>query len=85
MRAFGRIYGCLFAVASVGGGVGPFLMGLSYDRTGGYGAALAGFVTVLCASCVLASRLGPYVFAPAQPEQVGPDRESLAEAALISR
>ena len=36
LRAFGQIYGYLFAVFTVGTGLGPFLMGAAYDATGSY-------------------------------------------------
>jgi MFS family permease len=54
LRAFGQIYGYLFAVFTFGTGLGPFLMGASYDATGSYRVALHGFIAVLaCAACLL--------------------------------
>ncbi|WP_244817484.1 MFS transporter [Caballeronia sp. Lep1P3] len=35
-RSFGSIYGCLFGAATLGGGAGPFLYGLAFDRLGSY-------------------------------------------------
>ena len=35
-RSFGSIYGCLFGAATLGGGVGPFVYGLAFDRFGSY-------------------------------------------------
>ena len=39
-RAFGEIYGILFASFTLGIAVGPPLMGFGFDRTGGYGSPL---------------------------------------------
>lgn len=71
MRAFGEIYGYLFAVFMLGSGVGPFLMGVSFTQTDGYDPALLFFAAALVLACVLMLRLGPYAFgavpAPATP------------------
>jgi MFS family permease len=54
LRAFGQIYGYLFAVFTFGTGLGPFVMGAAYDATGSYRVALGGFIAVLaCAACLL--------------------------------
>ena len=36
LRAYGEIYGCMFAIFTVGTGLGPVLMGFSFDATGSY-------------------------------------------------
>jgi MFS family permease len=64
MRFFGEIYGYLLALFAVGASIGPYVLGLSYDRTGSYETAL--WVTsmgVVCAIFMI-SRLGPYRFQP---------------------
>jgi MFS family permease len=62
LRAYGEIYGCIFAVFTVGTGLGPVLMGMSFDATQSYNVALTVFgVSLVCAS-VLISRLGRYTF-----------------------
>jgi len=62
LRAYGEIYGCLFAIFTVGTGLGPVLMGLSFDATRSYNGALTVFgVALICASIVV-SRLGRYTF-----------------------
>jgi len=48
-RSFGSIYGCLFGAATLGGGVGPFLYGLAFDRLGSYTLVHA----VSLAACLL--------------------------------
>ena len=62
LRAFGEIYGYLFLVFMVGAGIGPFLMGLSFDQTGSYATAMIGMMIALAVACVLMLRLGPYAF-----------------------
>lgn len=60
MRSFGEIYGYLFAVFMLGSGLGPFLMGLSFSKTGSYGAALIVFAFGLCVACAVILLFGPY-------------------------
>ena len=60
MRSFGEIYGYLFAVFMLGSGLGPFLMGLSFTRTGSYGTAIVGFAIGLCLASALILLFGPY-------------------------
>ncbi|WP_429304032.1 MFS transporter [Paraburkholderia sp. GAS199] len=57
LRAFGQIYGYLFAVFTVGTGLGPFVMGATFDAAGSYRPALTGFVAVLACAAVLLLRL----------------------------
>jgi MFS family permease len=70
LRCFGQIYGYLFALFTVGTGLGPFVMGVAYDRTGSYRPALIAFVAVLACAAWLILRLPrryPYpVQSPAQ-------------------
>lgn len=66
LRSFGEIYGCMFAIFTVGTGLGPLLMGLSFDRTRSYTFALGVFgISLVCASA-LVSRLGQYRFPAAR-------------------
>lgn len=60
MRAFGEIYGYLFAVFMFGSGLGPFLMGLSYSRTGSYGPTIVLLGIGLVLASVAVMKLGPY-------------------------
>lgn len=60
MRSFGEIYGYLFAVFMLGSGLGPFLMGLSFTRTGSYGTAIVGFAIGLVLASALILLFGPY-------------------------
>ena len=62
LRAFGQIYGYLFAVFMVGVGVGPSLLGFSFDRWHSYAPMFLFFEAGLLAACVMFLRLGPYRF-----------------------
>jgi MFS family permease len=75
LRAGGQIYGYLFAVFTVGTGLGPFMMGAIYDAAHSYRPALLIFLAVLaCAACLLLwlPRRYPYPVGshpPSQPTQ----------------
>jgi len=62
MRSFGEIYGYLFAIFMLGSGLGPFVMGVSFDRRGSYNLILECFGFALVAASILILRLGPYVY-----------------------
>ena len=70
LRSFGQTYGYLFALFTVGTGLGPFVMGLAYDVTGSYRPSLMVFVALLACAAWLVLRLPrryPYpVQSPAQ-------------------
>jgi MFS family permease len=71
LRAFGEIYGYMFALVAIASGVGPSLMGLSFDRAHSYGPALIGFEIALAVSVLLVVRLGPYVYRTGSAESAG--------------
>ncbi len=60
LRAFGAIYGLMFATFAIGSGLGSFLMGACFDLAGSYRPMLVGFVAVLVVACLMIARLGPY-------------------------
>jgi predicted MFS family arabinose efflux permease len=62
LRAYGEIYGCMFAIFTVGTGLGPVLMGLSFDAAGSYTTTLIGFGIALVCASILVTRLGAYTF-----------------------
>lgn len=70
MRSFGEIYGYFFAIFMMGAGLGPFVMGVSYDRTGSYRYMLVCFAVALALASVPMLRLGAYEY-PAPAETVG--------------
>jgi len=64
LRAFGEVYGYAFASYVLAGALGPWLMGLGFDRSGSYGSVLVGFFLATLLAVVLMTRLGPYRFRP---------------------
>lgn len=66
-RAFGQIYGYLFAVFLFATGFGPYLMGVSFDITSSYNVTLGIFGACLVISAVLIARLGPYLYPATRP------------------
>jgi MFS family permease len=62
LRAFGEIYGYVFASYVLAGALGPWLMARGFDRSGSYGSALMGFFVATLLAVVLMTRLGPYRF-----------------------
>jgi predicted MFS family arabinose efflux permease len=77
LKSFGTMYGFMIGIFSLGNGLGPFLMGLSYDNTHSYMTAAIGFEVLLLICCGLALSLGAYTF-PAQRRGAAPS--TLAEA-----
>lgn len=62
MRSFGAIYSYFFSIFMLGAGLGPFLLGVSYDRTGSYRLMLECFAFSLALASLLMLRLGSYVY-----------------------
>jgi MFS family permease len=69
MRSFGEIYGYFFAIFMLGAGLGPFAMGVSYDRTGSYKLMLACFACALALASLPMLQLGAYAYPAAQSPQ----------------
>jgi predicted MFS family arabinose efflux permease len=77
-RAFGAIYGYLFAAFTLGTAFGPLLMGVSFARTGGYEPAMLGFAALVAMACLLVSRLGSYLYqADGRPVAPSPELQAL--------
>ncbi len=53
VRAFGRVYGCVFAGFWVGTAVGPYLFGLVFDWTHSYQFALVVSVSLILIMCIM--------------------------------
>jgi MFS family permease len=64
LRAFAQIYGYTYAIFVVGAGMGPFLMGVTYDAIHSYQVILTVFETALAIACVGVLLLPPYVYKP---------------------
>jgi cyanate permease len=60
LRSFGELFGWLWAVFGVSGGIGAYLMGVGFDKTGSYSLPLAGFSVEAFAAMLLTISLGPY-------------------------
>jgi MFS family permease len=60
LRAFAEIYSYILAAYTLGGVVGPLLMGLSFDSTGSYRLSLIVFLAAMLVSAGLMLRLGSY-------------------------
>lgn len=58
LRSYGRIYGCLFAMFSMGNGLGAPIMGAIFDRTGAYEPALWGAAGLFAVGAALFASLG---------------------------
>lgn len=60
LRSYGAIFGWIWAVFGVSGGLGAYLMGFGFDKTGSYGTALIGFFCAAVLAALLIATLGPY-------------------------
>jgi MFS family permease len=59
-RAFGTLYGLVFAAFTIGIGVGPVILGTGYDHFHSYNQVLAGFFVALIVAALLFLPLGKY-------------------------
>jgi predicted MFS family arabinose efflux permease len=62
LRAYGTIYGFMFAVFQMGVGLGTYLSAVSFDVWHSYGPAFLLFEIALLFGCVLFASLGAYPF-----------------------
>lgn len=60
LRAFGQIFGYAMVSFTLGGIVGPLLMGICFDQTGSYRLMLGMFLAATLVGALLMTRLGPY-------------------------
>ena len=60
LRSYGTIFGWIWAVFGVSGGLGAYLMGLGFDKTGSYVVPLIGFFCASLLATLLIVTLGPY-------------------------
>ena len=68
LRAYGTIYGFMFAVFQIGVGLGTYLSAASFDYLHSYGPAFLVFEIALLIGCALFASLGPYPY----PDHAGP-------------
>jgi MFS family permease len=62
MRSFGEIYGYFFAIFMLGAGLGPLVMGVSFDQMGSYKLTLVCFELALAFASIVVLQLGPYAY-----------------------
>lgn len=60
-------YGILYALFVLGGAVGPFLAGMSFDRSGNYAAVIWGVTALLLAAAAVMARLPRFSGTAEQP------------------
>jgi MFS family permease len=66
LRSYGAIFGWIWAVFGVSGGLGAYLMGFGFDKTGSYVAPLIGFFCAAVLATLLIVSLGPYRYRAAR-------------------
>jgi MFS family permease len=72
LKAYGKIYGVMFAVFGIGTGIGPALSGISFDRFHSYEPIFIVYAAILIITCALFIRLGPYPYpAPSRDSAPG--------------
>ena len=62
LRRYGQLYGYVFVGFTIGSGVGPLMMGASFDRMGAYGPCLLIFAVALLVASALIAMLGAYPY-----------------------
>jgi MFS family permease len=74
LRRYGEVYGYIFVGFTAGSGIGPALMGASFDKTGSYNTTLMGFAIALVLASILILFLGPYRYAARhhEPSEITP-------------
>jgi len=83
LRAFGQVYGYLFAIFTVGAALGPFLMGATFDMFGSYRPTLMAFFVVLLGAALAMLRM-PRAY-PYPAEHAGSSRTPPAGADPVPR
>jgi predicted MFS family arabinose efflux permease len=64
MKIYSRVLGALWVTWAWGGGIGTYLVGVTFSATQSYEVALTIFAAVLIASSIAVLMLGPYVNPP---------------------
>jgi predicted MFS family arabinose efflux permease len=68
LRSFSEVYGYALISFTLGGIIGPLVMGIGFDVTGSYRFALGVFLLSMIVGTVLMTRLGPYRVWQSLPE-----------------
>jgi MFS family permease len=74
MKRFGQLYGYLFASFVLGSAVGPFMMGLAFERLHSYEPALWMFGAFMLVASGAILSLGPYRYPVEEKTRVGAGR-----------
>jgi cyanate permease len=69
-------------VFGISGGIGAYLMGAGFDKTGSYTLPLAGFFTAALLAMLLMTTLGPYRYRVRRSDSV--DRETVGIAPALT-
>lgn len=68
LKNYGSLFGFISGCLTLGAGVGPFIAGIAYERTGSYETLLFALIAVFIIAAVLIGTLGRYpVFQSATP------------------
>ncbi len=70
LRSYGAIFGWMWAAFGVSGGLGAYLMGFGFDKTGSYVAPLIGFFCASLLAALLIVALGPYRYHVGSSQQI---------------
>jgi MFS family permease len=71
LKAYGRIYGLMFAAFTFANGIGPSIAGWSFDRYHSYGPAFWIFEGLLVVTCLLLAPLGRYPYPVRRRSRIG--------------
>jgi hypothetical protein len=66
MENYSKVLGAVWVTWAWGGGIGTYLVGVTYSATQSYEIALMVFAGVLVAASIVVCTLGPYVYPPAK-------------------
>jgi len=77
LRSYGAIYGWIWAVFGLSGGLGAYLMGLGFDKTGSYVVPLGGFFGAAALATLLILSLGPYRYGVGFAQVTEPDQRTV--------
>lgn len=77
-RAYGGIYGTMYAFFGLGSGIAPLIYGRAFDATHSFTAVVTLGAAAMCIGGLLLLLLGPYRYLPARPP--GEDPRRVAEA-----
>src|SRR5262245_46043327 len=78
LKAYGKIYGVMFAIFTIGTGVGPFLSARTFDAFHSYSPIFLAYEVALLITCVLFVRLGPYPYPAPKREDVVLEQKAAA-------